>query len=66
MKKIIVSIFLLLLLSVANAHATYTFIVPQKPGGGTTVWTELIVSELQKYLDENIVIKMTKVFVHIV
>tara|TARA_B100000424_G_scaffold187915_1_gene146075 strand:- start:547 stop:1599 length:1053 start_codon:yes stop_codon:yes gene_type:complete len=58
MKKIIVSIFLLFFLSVANVYATYTFVVPQKPGAGTTVWTELIVSELQKYLDEDIVIKM--------
>jgi len=58
MKKIVVSIFLLLFLCVANAYATYTFVVPQKPGAGTTVWTELIVSELQKYLDEKIIIKM--------
>lgn len=57
MKKI----FLFLAFSLMLNHtvlADYTFIVPQKPGAGTTVWTELIVSELQKYLDEDISIRM--------
>ena len=60
MKKISIILGLILWLSFLStkAYAQYTFIVPQKPGAGTTVWTELIVSELQKYLDEDIRIKL--------
>jgi hypothetical protein len=60
MKKVAIMISLILWLSFlsSTAVAQYTFVVPQKPGGGTTVWTELIVSELQKYLDEDIKIKL--------
>lgn len=39
-----------------TAMADYTFVVPQKPGAGTSQWTEIVVGELQKYLDEKIVI----------
>ena len=39
------------------AFADYTFVVPQKPGGGTTVWTEIVAKELEPFLGEKIVIK---------
>ena len=43
--------------AVTPAFADYTMIVPQKPGGGTSVWAEIVATELEKYLDEDIVIK---------
>lgn len=50
------AIFLLTMaFSVANAQ--YTFIVPQQPGGGTSTWAEIVANEMQKYLDESIVIR---------
>ena len=39
------------------ALADYTFVVPQKPGDGTTVWAEIIAKELEPFLGESIVIK---------
>ena len=39
------------------AFADYTFVVPQKPGGGTTVWTEIVAKELEPFLGEKINIK---------
>ena len=39
------------------AQAEYTFVVPQKPGGGTSVWAEIVAIEMEKYLDEDIVIR---------
>ena len=29
---------------------TFTFVVPQKPGSGTTVWTEIVLKELQRFM----------------
>jgi len=50
--------FILSLLLVSSiASADFTFIVPQKPGAGTSQWTEIVVREMQKYLDEKIIIK---------
>ena len=40
-----------------SAVADYTFVVPQKPGGGTSVWAQIVATEMEKYLDEKIVIK---------
>lgn len=45
------------LLSVSLTHADYTLIVPQKPGGGTSVWAEIIASGLNKFLDEPVVVR---------
>lgn len=39
------------------AHADYTFIVPQKPGSGTSVWTAIVAKELEKHLGEKIIIR---------
>jgi len=40
-----------------SALADYTMIVPQKPGGGTSVWAEIVAGQLEKFLGEKIVIK---------
>jgi hypothetical protein len=42
---------------VTPAYADYTFVVPQKPGGGTTVWAEIVAKELEPFLGEKITIK---------
>jgi len=47
----------LLALFATSASADYTFVVPQKPGDGTSVWAEIVAKELEKYLDERINIK---------
>ena len=54
MNKIIAFV---LALAATAAQAEYTMVVPQKPGGGTSVWAEIVAGELEKYLDEDIVIK---------
>jgi hypothetical protein len=41
----------------ANAAADYVMIVPQKPGGGTSVWASIVSRELEKYLGEPIRIR---------
>jgi hypothetical protein len=41
----------------STASADYTFVVPQKPGGGTTVWTEIVAKELAPFLGEKIIIR---------
>lgn len=40
-----------------TAHADYTLIVPQGPGGGTSVWAGIIAKGLSKYTDEPVVIR---------
>jgi hypothetical protein len=56
MKKAILTFALLLGLT-TSANADYTFVVPQKPGAGTTVWTEIVAKELEPFLGEKINIK---------
>ena len=41
-----------------SAIADVTFVVPQKPGSGTTVWTEIVAKELEPFLGEKINIKL--------
>ena len=41
-----------------TAFADITLVVPQKPGAGTTVWTEIVAKELEPFLGESINIKM--------
>ena len=41
-----------------SALAEYTIVVPQKPGGGTTVWTEIVTQQLEKHLGKEITLKM--------
>jgi hypothetical protein len=51
MKKILLSAVAALMMA-TPALADYTFVVPQKPGSGTGAWTESLLKELSKYLDE--------------
>ena len=39
------------------ALADYTMVIPKKPGGGTAVWAAIVAAELEKYLDEKIVLR---------
>ena len=41
-----------------SALADVTFVVPQKPGSGTTVWTEIVAKQLEPFLGEKINIKL--------
>jgi len=52
MRKMLLGIVVAMFATVA--HADYTMIVPQKPGGGTSVWAEIVAKELSKYLDEPV------------
>ena len=54
MKKLLMSVAFAL--TATTAMADYTMIVPQKPGGGTSVWAEIVAAELEKFLGEDIVI----------
>ena len=54
MHKILIAVMLFF---TAQAFADYTFVVPQKPGGGTTVWAEIVAKELEPFLGEKITIK---------
>jgi len=56
MRKLLMSLAMVLGMTSA-ASADYTFVVPQKPGGGTTVWTEIVAKELAPFLGEKIIIK---------
>ena len=47
----------LLLCISTYTFADYTFVVPQKPGGGTSVWAEIVARELEPFLGEKIVIR---------
>lgn len=50
-------LFAFALLCSATAQADYRFIVPQEPGGGTSVWATIVGRELEKKLGEKIVIE---------
>jgi len=54
-KKLILSA-VLFVVSI-TAHAEYIMVIPQKPGGGTSVWAQIVATEMEKYLDEKIVLK---------
>lgn len=45
-----------LLMFSTPAFADYIMVVPQKPGGGTSVWAQIVATELEKHLDEKIII----------
>jgi len=59
MKKFILAVVLAMFatLSFAESSPGYVFLVPQKPGGGTSVWAQIVATELEKYLDRKITIK---------
>jgi len=52
MKQLFVA--LVIALGATTASADYTMVVPQKPGGGTSVWAEIVAGELERFLDEDI------------
>ncbi len=56
MRKLLMSLVIFLGLT-TQAVADYTFIVPQKPGGGTSVWAQIVATEMEKYLGEKIILK---------
>lgn len=39
------------------AMADYILVVPQKPGGGTSVWAEIIARNLSRFLDEPVIVR---------
>ena len=49
MLKILTTLAVLLGFS-TSAVADYTMIVPQKPGGGTSQWAQIVATEMEKYL----------------
>lgn len=55
MRKLFLMMTIMLLAT--PAFADYTFIVPQKPGGGTSVWAQIVATELEKKLGEKIRIR---------
>ena len=57
MKRLLTSLLLAVGVS-TSAFADYTFVVPQKPGAGTTVWAEIIAKELEPFLGESINLKL--------
>lgn len=57
MKRLIGAAFALTM-TATTAMADITVVVPQKPGAGTTVWTEIIMKELEKHLGERIVLRL--------
>ena len=56
MRKLVMSLAMMIGMT-STASADYTFVVPQKPGGGSTVWTEIVAKELAPFLGEKIIIK---------
>lgn len=55
-KKLLPALAIAGLTLTTSAHADYTMIVPQKPGGGTSVWASIVAKNLEKHLGERIVI----------
>ena len=48
MKKILIALVLSLGITTSALAETFTFVVPQKPGSGTTVWTEIVLERTAK------------------
>ena len=57
MRKLLVALAVAMGIS-TSASADITLVVPQKPGAGTTVWTEIVAKELEPFLGEKINIKL--------
>lgn len=57
MRKLLLSLALMLGFT-TSAVADYTMIIPQKPGGGTSQWAQIVATEMEKYLGgEKIILK---------
>ena len=58
MRKVLVGLITSAVLAFATAaQAQYRMIVPQEPGGGTSVWATIVAKELEKKLGERIIIE---------
>lgn len=59
MKKLLALITtgIMLAFATATAQAQYRMIVPQEPGGGTSIWAGIIAKELEKKLGERIILE---------
>lgn len=55
-KKITIGLFLVLAFT-TTAFSDVVLLVPQKVGGGTSVWASIVAKELEKYLDEPVVLE---------
>jgi hypothetical protein len=53
-KKIAIGLCLVL---TTQAFADVTLVVPQKVGGGTSVWASIVAKEMEKYLDEKVILQ---------
>ena len=51
MKKMIISLLVVLGLSTATMAEKYTLVVPNKPGSGLSVWSQIVATEMNKYID---------------
>ena len=60
MRKLLLSLALMLGFT-TSAVADYTMIVPQKPGGGTSQWAQIVATEMEKYLDGEKIVLSTSV-----
>lgn len=58
MFKLLTTAALAATMAASAAMADITLVVPQKPGSGTTVWTEIVAKELEPFLGEKINIKL--------
>lgn len=56
MKKILIALTALAF-SATAALADYKMIVPQKPGGGTSVWATIIAKHLEKFIGEPVIVE---------
>ena len=56
MRKLLLTIVATFMIA-TPALADYTFVVPQKPGAGTSQWAQIVAGELEKKLGEKIRIK---------
>ena len=57
MKKIIMSLLLILGFTTSTMAEKYTLVVPNKPGSGLSVWSQIVATEMNKYIDGEIILK---------
>ena len=56
-KKILLPMAAFLWIALQPAYAQYVMVVPQKPGGGTSVWAHIVAEQLEPFLNESIHIR---------
>jgi hypothetical protein len=57
MRNIVKIVGFVLAMAAGSVQAEYRMIVPQAPGGGTSVWASIVAKHLEKHLGEKIVIQ---------